>query len=599
MKKLFIFFILLISITSYSMDISVRSINDLPLKEVLIKVNNEIKISDNSGNATFDIPTNDNIINIILSKEGYKEEIVTIKNQKISSQMTFILKKIKRSKIIFDFPISDGVIEYREIGAQKYTKVPYFGKSKSIDFYFGNYDFLFSSKNTSDIKRNIFVNQTQKRYYIDSKIKENKFFILGNISKKQEINFYDKSIKKVTSPEDLKLTILKNGKIVKKIVLNDTFTPVILESGTFDFMVNGKFYDNTYFRGLLLNSSTNKNIVISLPSVATNIRGVIKNNNQFIGGVTLAFTDVNNKVYNTNSDFVGSFSIDLPPQKYKITIKKPGFTLNKKQDLIYDFSIAKNRYNLNLLATELPSSIDGIVYDNMKKPLPDALISLKSGDIVIKLKSNKFGEFSVPILPGMIFIKVEKDGYKSVGIVRKLERFSTLSGLNVTLSPYLANISGIISNDFFSLKKTPLKLRDTKGNVVANTLSNSIGYYEFSDIKTNENYFISVGVQSYKHYFSSHFYLDREDILNKNIILKNRKVRVYLEVVDYLGAPFKNKKISINKTIYSTDSNGFLLLELPEHTKTIIVRGVEYTFYKKIDLTSIYEDPYQLILKIK
>jgi len=199
----------------------------------------------------------------------------------------------------------------------------------------------------------------------------------------------------------------------------------------------------------------------------------------------------------------------------------------------------------------------------------------------------------------MIFIKVEKDGYKPVGVVRKLERFSTLSGLNITLSPHLSNISGIISNDFFPLKDIPLNLRDKDGNIVASTLSNSNGYYEFSDVRIDKNYFITVGVQSYKHYFSSRFHLSEEDVTNKNIILKSRNLRVYLEVVDALENPLKNKKISINKIIYSTDSNGFLLLELPENTQNIVIRGVGYNYYNKMDLSSVYKDPYQVVIKIK
>ncbi len=224
---------------------------------------------------------------------------------------------------------------------------------------------------------------------------------------------------------------------------------------------------------------------------------------------------------------------------------------------------------------------------------------MKNGEKIIHLESDDFGNFSTSTLPGLLFIKVEKDGYKAFGVVTKLERFSTLSGLKFFLTPYLSNISGIIGNSFNPLSDIHLTLRNSQGEVVANTISNKNGYYEFSDIKINNNYFISVGLQSYKHYYSDIFTLEKDDIINKNIILQGRKIRIHLELLRSSKIPLHNQEVIIEGITYKTDTNGFLLLELPENKKNIDIEIKSYGYQKQIDLTSMSTNPNQLTIIVK
>jgi len=638
MKKLILLFIVLFNISSYSITITIIGEDATPLKEVIANINNQVKISDSKGHVTFDL--SEEILNISISKEGYKEEVLTLKNSIDGVQnFTLVMKQLNTSYVTFEFPGSDGLIEYREVGTSRYTKVPFLGGFKSMEFLSGTYEFIFSAKNSIKNKQILNFKDRSEHFFIDIDIPKNKFFILGNISKNKGIKFYKDNIGKVVPSKNLTLVIFQNGKIIKKIKLKDTFVPVELEDGVYDFMVEDRFYSDLYFRGLKLNSAVNKNIVISIPSVQTTIRGLIKNKHQFIGGAKISFTDVDNNSYETMSTFAGEFSINIPPQKYKITLKKPGFILEKNQNLIYDFTtpkevsgefsinippqkykitlkkpgfiLEKNQnliydftaleevYNLILNTEELLSNVEGIVTDDKGTPISNADIMVKNGDKIIHLKSDDFGNFSTPILPGLLFIKVEKDGYKAFGVVTKLERFSTLSGLKISLTPYLSNISGIIGNSFTPLSSLHLTLMNRQGEVVANTISNQNGYYEFSDIKINESYFISVGVQPYKYYYSDVFTLTKDDIINKNIILQGRKIRIHLEFLNSSKTPLSNQEVIVGGVAYKTDTNGFLLLELPEDMKNIDIKVKSYGYQKQIDLTSMSTNQNQLTLIIK
>lgn len=598
MKKLIFLFIVLFNITCYSITITIIREDRSPLKEVIANINNQVKISDSKGRVTFN--TSEEILNISISKEGYKEEVLTLKKSKDEVQtLTLVMKKINTSYVTFEFPVNSGLIEYREVGTSRYTKIPFLGGSKSIEFLSGTYEFIFSAKNSKKNKKILNFKDSSEHLFIDIDIPKNKFFVLGNISRNKGINFYKNNIGKVSPPKDLTLVIFKDGQIITKFKLKDTFVPVELEDGIYDFMIEGRFYSNLYFRGLKINSSINKNIVISIPSIQTNIRGFIKNNDLFIGGAKILFTDVDNNSYETMSNFAGEFSINLPPQKYKITLNKPGFVLKKSQNLIYDFSVPNEVYNLTLNTKELLSNVEGVVTDDRGIPISNADIMVKNGDKVIHLKSDDFGNFSTSTLPGLLFIKVEKEGYKAFGVVTKLERFSTLSGLKISLTPYLSNISGIVSNSFTPLSNLHLTLRNSQGEVVANTISNQNGYYEFSDIKINNSYFISVGVQAYRYYYSDVFTLTKDDIINKNIILQGRKIRIHLELLTSSKTPLRNQEVIIEGVVYKTDTNGFLLLELPENKKNIDIQVKSYGYQKQIDLTAMSTNPNQLTIIVK
>ena len=598
MKKLIFLFLILFHIISYSITIIVIGEDQIPLKEVIVNINNQVKISDLKGRVTFG--TSKEILNISISKEGYQEEVITLKKSKDKIQdFTIVMKKINTSYVTFEFPVKTGLIEYREVGTSEYTKVPFLGGLKSIEFLSGTYEFIFSTKNSKKKKKILNFKDKSEHFLIDIKIPKNNFFILGNTSKNKSIVFSKDNIGKVISPKNATLVILKDGKIKTKVKLKDTFVPVELEDGIYDFMIEGRFYPNLYFRGLKINSDTNKNIVISIPPVLTTVRGVIKNEEQFIGGVKVLFTDVDNNSYETISNFSGDFLIKLPPQKYKIALKKSGFLLEKNQNLIYDFTAPNEFFELTLKTEELLSNIEGSITDIKGIPISNADIMIKNGDKIVYLKSDDFGNFSASILPGLLFIKVEKDGYKAFGVVTKLERFSTLSGLKISLTPYQSNISGIISDNFTPLSNIHLTLRDKQGEIVANTISNKNGYYEFSDIQINNNYFISVGLQSYKYYYSDPFTLTKDEILNKNIILQGKKIRINLEFLNPSKTPLSNKTITVEGVNYITDTNGFLLLDLPENKKYIALEIKSYKYKKQVNLTSMSTNPNQLTLIVE
>jgi hypothetical protein len=477
--------------------------------------------------------------------------------------------------------------------------LPFLGGKKTIKLPYGTYEFIFTSKDHKKISQILNFQKESEHHFIDLNINKNSFLLIGNVSKHKSVKFYDKNIGKITPTKGLNLVIFKGGNIVKNLKLINGFIPLELEDGIYDFMVENSYHGNVFFRGITINKETSKNIVISVPAVLTTVEGVIKNNGQFIGGAKLIFTDVDNNSYETSTTFVGEFSIHLPPQKYKITLHKPGFIIQHNQNLIYDFTTPEKNYYFTLNTEELLSGIQGSIIDTDGKPISNVNIMIKNGDTTIDLISDNFGVFSTSILPGLLFIKAEKPGYKSFGLVTKLERFSSLSGLKVILQPNLSSISGTVGSSFSPKENIQLTLRDESGQIVANAISNKNGYYEFPDININHKYFISVGAQSYKYYYSKKFTLGQKDLKNKNIILENRSIRLYLEFLKTSKKPLDQKEVIIDGKSYQTDTNGFILLELPEDSKNIKVKIKSHGFNKTISLRSMSENPNLLTIIIK
>ncbi len=597
MKKLLILFLVLFNISIYSLNIAVIDKDGNPLKETIININNSVKITNSQGVSSFDI--NDSSLDITLSKEGYQGKTLSMKNHTSSSDITFIMTPLKYSNVTFEFSLPNGIIKYREVGAKSYKKVPFFKTLKSIKLPVGTYEFIFSSQESTDYYKILTFSEQSEYFFVNFDIKKEQFFFISNYGEKQGIHFYKNNIGKITPTKGIELIISKEGKVLSKLKLYDTFTPFELEYGRYDFALLGKNGESIFYNGVKLDSSTYKNIVFTVNPIQTNVSGTIKNKGQFIGGATLTFTDVNNNAYKTISNFVGEFNISLPPQKYKITLDKPGFNLSKNQNLIYDFLTPHEKYSLELNTEELFSNVDGTIVDTKGNPIVGAKIFIKNNGEIITLESDNFGNFSTSTLPGLLFITAQKEGYKSFGIVSKLERFSSLSGLKIPLTPFLSNISGIISNSFFPLKNMILTLRDKEGNIVANTISNQNGFYEFADININGEYFISVGDPAYKHYYSDFFVLGKKDIINKNIILESKNSRIYIKFLNANNLPLSNIKVNVQDKIYTTDTNGFLLLELPEKTKSINVKVNSYNYNKKINIENLNDNPNKLTLIIK
>ena len=596
-KSLLIFFILLFTTISYSFDITVINKDGDKLKNVMVNINNFVYLTDENGKVTSD--TKDDILNITLSKEGYYEEKLTLKNNNFEKNLTLIMKPLVISTINFKFSEPQGGIEYREVGSKFYKKIPFLGRDKLLTLPVGTYEFIFYSQNAKKQSKIINISKREEVFYIDFDTDKNTFFFIGNINKNKGIRFYGNDIGHIKPLKDIVLVIFKDGKIIEKIKLGDSFSSVELEDGVYDFKVENKFYNDLFFRGIKLNSESNKNIVISIPPIEVTVNGVIKNKDQFIGGTKIKFIDVNNNVYETISNFAGEFSTKLPPQKYKIVLSKPGFVIREDQNLIYDFTTPKKTYNLTLNTTELFSNVQGIVVDKNNDPISNAKITVKSGENIVNLKSDDFGNFSTSILPGLLFIKVEKDGYKSFGMVKKLERFSSLSGQKIILEPYLSNISGTISNSFYPLSNIHLVLRNTKGEMVANAISNENGYYEFPDLNINQKYYIDVGARGYRYYSSNPIILTRDYLQDQNIFLQSKDIRLFLEFIDSSDIALSNIKVKINNKNYNTDTNGFVLLTLPPGTNSINIDLPSYNYKKNIHLKSTTKNPDKIRIVIK
>lgn len=594
-KYLIITLFFLLITPSFSIDIKVINKDKTPIRKAIIKVNNQIQLTNKKGISSF--KTKDEILNITISKEGYSQLNFSLDGtSKENKEITLVLQPLKLSTATFSFSSSTGTIKFREVGTTYFKEVPFFKKIKQLILPFGTYEFIFTNGEKIKTRKLVTLSKDNLQVNVSFKGQPLQFFLLGILGTKKDISFLAKGLTKFTSLSGSTITIFKDSKIVKEIKFTDSFIPLELLEGRYDFLIKGPSNDNTLFKGVLLRKDSKRSILIEVPSIKTFISGVVKEESQLLGGVKVILTDVYNNKFETTTTFTGKFSIQVPPRKYKITIEKPGFTLNKDQNLIYDFSIPNYSYKVSLRAVELPSSISGEIFDLNGESLNGVTLTITSGGKNKKINTDKFGKFSCEVQPGFLFIKAEKEGYKAYGKIIKLERFSKLSSIQIKLMPFLINISGIVQDHISPIKEIPLVLKDIKGNQVAVTKSNENGFYEFPDIDINNKYFISVGGTSYRYFQTSSFKPTKEDMKDKNILLVDKKPRFFIHFKDLEKKSLPKVNVLINNRTYTTDTNGFLLLQLREGTSKLLIEIPKYKFTKKIDREGFTEDPNQLTI---
>ena len=80
--------------------------------------------------------------------------------------------------------------------------------------------------------------------------------------------------------------------------------------------------------------------------------------------------------------------------------------------------------------------------------------------------------------------------------------------------------------------------------------------------------------------------------------MQERETRLYLEFL-FENKPLSKKDVIINNKIYKTDTNGFILLNLSEGTKSININIKNYNFRKIINLRDINTNPNHLTIEVR
>ncbi|MGL4687479.1 MAG: hypothetical protein ACRCVS_02200, partial [Fusobacteriaceae bacterium] len=98
--------------------------------------------------------------------------------------------------------------------------------------------------------------------------------------------------------------------------------------------------------------------ISSLIASTSHVQGNLKFGNMNMGAIEITFIDSENTSITATTDIHGDFNVSLPSKTYKIKIDKTGYVLDKKDDIIYDFSNEKN-IKLSLQLNEILSFISG------------------------------------------------------------------------------------------------------------------------------------------------------------------------------------------------------------------------------------------------
>lgn len=251
------------------------------------------------------------------------------------------------------------------------------------------------------------------------------------------------------------------------------------------------------------------------------INGIVKCDNNHIGGTEIKFIDSLNRGYSVTSDFLGRFKINLPKGNYKIKSKKFGYTNKQNNSLIYEFTSTAKPYNITINLDQISSYIGGRVIDEKRNPVIDAEVTIKNGAETFYLKTDEFGMFKKEVSSGIVTLICSKAGFITNGSVRKIENNSSISNLEIVLTKTKFNIQGVVTDGVKALPKIPIIIHDEDINKITTVVSDENGYYEFRDIEGDKEVFISINDPKYKKFKTDLFRLDK-NIDNFNLILEKK-----------------------------------------------------------------------------
>ncbi len=255
------------------------------------------------------------------------------------------------------------------------------------------------------------------------------------------------------------------------------------------------------------------------------IQGNLRFKNVNIGATKIKFIDSENKINTVITDIYGNFNLYLPSKTYKIKIDKIGYLLDKKDDIIYNFSHKKN-IKLSLELNEIPSFISGQVIDNTGNSINDSTIYIRGSDNNITIHTDKNGYFKSNINSGIFYLTTEAKGYNTNFIVKNIENFSSITDFKIKLNRKTFDISGIISDGTEVLNNITIFLTDTNNKILLTTKSSENGFYEFTNIPGDTKVFLKIGTEPSMIYISNPIELHK-NLKNNYIIINKKDVKSY------------------------------------------------------------------------
>ncbi len=461
------------------------------------------------------------------------------------------------NQINFILNTKRGYIEYTNNETGEKFGLNFSQGRSTLDIPKGSYKFQFFSPNYHSKEVLVRVDNNIKSFNIDLEKKSSTFFISVIENRQQNIDISKEPINSSNTLTDSKIIFYKGELPVKSLNISSLLEPLNIDFGYYNISVI--YEGSTIFKTekFLINESDGRFINFLVSPRQVKVTGNLRIENMYLGGAKINFVDNKNNIYSLTTDFSGRFEGFIPARKYKVHVDTFGYKLNKNQDLLYDFDSGLSSYNLDLNLKELPSRISGRVVDSSNIPVTNAKVKLRLGKEHYETTTDNYGRFSKEVQSGIIFIKVSKKGYYHNGIVQKVDKYSSISNLEVILAQKVYSIDGVLTNGIQPLPNQRLDLYNKNGKKILSTLSGKNGYYEFLDVPATDKYYIRLASKEYDLFTSETIQLNK-NLKNYNISLKPKKRKVILQVVDRNSNKLKDQNIVIESKEYKTDSNGII-----------------------------------------
>lgn len=415
----------------------------------------------------------------------------------------------------------------------------------------------------------------------------------------QELKYKKSNIKEFS--QEIKgaiINIYSKGNLLYSLDYKGSYNGIQIPDGTYDFEIFTLFSAPYTIKDIKLKREENTYLNLYLPINFVKIKGKIKNENSLFGGVQIEFQNINNEKYEVYSNFDGSFEINLLPNMYKVEVNKAGYKLKKKYE--FEFADSDITYNPEIELVQIPSSIEGYVFDTTGKAIVNTKLTISNNNKDITVYTDLNGFYKSEVEKGLVFIKALKDGYYPSGKIERVEAFSIKKIPDIVIQQKLASIEGILTNGVSPLKNIDVKLYDSQNTFVAKIKTNSKGFFSFDNIKALSDYHIIIDDSAYVYFQSENVYLDNNETKNINIILEDNNVNFVVELESEKIKDLENIKVVINEEMFSSDLNGIVNNKILSRKKIekLNIYIPEFNIDSEYMTKNLGKEPYLIKIKL-
>lgn len=246
------------------------------------------------------------------------------------------------------------------------------------------------------------------------------------------------------------------------------------------------------------------------------ISGAVVDKEYRLGNAQVSFFNSENKVYSTKTNMSGNFSINLPQNKYRVTVQKKGYSSLEKENYFVDYIFNKPDFLiLNMIDNRI--LISGRIINQKGNSIKNANIKVKIGENLENLKSDNNGFFSFQGKEGLISIFATKDGFYGNGTAILIQNEKYINDISIKLEEKTYFLSGTLSNGKDFLKNTQIDIINGLTNkIISTTKTNEFGIFQFRDINYYKNVYFKISSSKFR---SESFTLDK-DFRQYNIFTK-------------------------------------------------------------------------------